>query len=219
LTINKNNGIVAPMNNFNNRGGGRGFDKPRGNFGGRPKFGGDRRGGGGRDRGDRPTEMFSAVCAECNKRCEVPFRPTGDKPVYCSDCFGRMNKEGGRDDRGGDRNNRREERRDFKNRPRDERPPRHEKSRGNDDGGLSDIKRQLATIESRLNRILDVLNPPTKPERTTVAPTQKAKKAKKEVNVPALQEALAEATKPAAPKVAAKKVAKKVTKKATKKSK
>lgn len=26
-------------------------------------------------------------CAECGKTASVPFRPTGAKPVYCSDCF------------------------------------------------------------------------------------------------------------------------------------
>ena len=46
------------------------------------------------DRGssDRPEkrprlEMFEATCDKCGKRCEVPFKPRGDKPVYCSDCF------------------------------------------------------------------------------------------------------------------------------------
>lgn len=31
--------------------------------------------------------MFEAICATCNKKCQVPFRPNGEKPVYCSDCF------------------------------------------------------------------------------------------------------------------------------------
>ena len=31
--------------------------------------------------------MHEATCAKCGNRCEVPFRPTGNKPVYCSDCF------------------------------------------------------------------------------------------------------------------------------------
>ena len=31
--------------------------------------------------------MYKAVCSECKKSCDVPFRPTGDKPVYCRDCF------------------------------------------------------------------------------------------------------------------------------------
>jgi CxxC-x17-CxxC domain-containing protein len=42
-------------------------------------------GGGGGSRGAR--EMFSATCSSCGKEAQVPFRPSGDKPVYCSDCF------------------------------------------------------------------------------------------------------------------------------------
>jgi CxxC-x17-CxxC domain-containing protein len=41
--------------------------------------------GGGYDRA--PREMFSATCANCGREAQVPFRPTGTKPVYCSDCF------------------------------------------------------------------------------------------------------------------------------------
>jgi CxxC-x17-CxxC domain-containing protein len=26
-------------------------------------------------------EMHKAVCAECGKDCEVPFKPSGDRPV------------------------------------------------------------------------------------------------------------------------------------------
>jgi CxxC-x17-CxxC domain-containing protein len=35
---------------------------------------------------DRP-DMHKATCAKCGKICEVPFRPTGSKPVFCRDCF------------------------------------------------------------------------------------------------------------------------------------
>jgi len=43
---------------------------------------------GGRDFGQRSQmQMHEAICAECGQKCEVPFRPTGDKPVYCTDCF------------------------------------------------------------------------------------------------------------------------------------
>ena len=45
-------------------------------------------GGGGFDRG--PREMHPAVCAECGKDTMVPFRPRGDRPVYCSDCYSRQ---------------------------------------------------------------------------------------------------------------------------------
>ncbi len=45
----------------------------------------------GRDSRNRsnfgPREMHKAVCAECNSECEVPFKPTEGKPVYCRECF------------------------------------------------------------------------------------------------------------------------------------
>ena len=75
------------MGNFNKRSGG-GFS--RGGFGGRKPFG-------GRD-GGRPA-MHRAICSDCGDSCELPFRPTGDRPVYCNNCFGKQ-------DNGGDRFNR-----------------------------------------------------------------------------------------------------------------
>lgn len=70
-----------------------GFGGGRGGFGGgRGGFGGDRGGfGGGRSGGfggpRRPLEMHDATCTKCQKACQVPFKPTGDKPVLCSECF------------------------------------------------------------------------------------------------------------------------------------
>ena len=58
----------------------------------------NRSGGGFRDRFSRgPVEMHQAVCDNCGKNCEVPFRPTSGKPIFCSDCF--EQKNGGRDSR------------------------------------------------------------------------------------------------------------------------
>jgi CxxC-x17-CxxC domain-containing protein len=34
-----------------------------------------------------PREMHKATCTECKKECEVPFKPTEGKPVYCRDCY------------------------------------------------------------------------------------------------------------------------------------
>ena len=39
----------------------------------------------GRDQG--PRKMHKAVCSECGQECEVPFKPTEGKPVYCKECF------------------------------------------------------------------------------------------------------------------------------------
>jgi len=76
---------------------------------GRNRF--NNRGGGFRDRGGRrdghrsgrpdrgPATMYQAVCDECGESCEVPFKPTNDKPVYCNTCFnahkGRSSDSGG----------------------------------------------------------------------------------------------------------------------------
>ena len=57
-------------------GGGGGFDSR------------NQQGGGGFDRPTR--EMHPAVCAQCGTDTMVPFKPSGEKPVYCSDCFSSM---------------------------------------------------------------------------------------------------------------------------------
>ena len=56
----------------------------RGRDGGR---GGGDRFGGNRSFNNGPREMHKAKCAECGQDCEVPFKPSGDKPVYCRDCY------------------------------------------------------------------------------------------------------------------------------------
>ena len=34
-----------------------------------------------------PRELHTVVCERCGVTTEVPFQPTGAKPVYCRDCF------------------------------------------------------------------------------------------------------------------------------------
>lgn len=45
---------------------------------------GDSRGGG---YSNAPREMYPATCARCGKETTVPFKPNGEKPVYCKDCY------------------------------------------------------------------------------------------------------------------------------------
>lgn len=40
--------------------------------------------------GRPPREFHTAICASCGKEARVPFAPSGDKPVYCSECFAAM---------------------------------------------------------------------------------------------------------------------------------
>jgi CxxC-x17-CxxC domain-containing protein len=88
-------------------------------------------GGGGRDFG-RPT-MHKAVCAECGADCEVPFKPTGDKPVFCSNCF--RGKEGAAPRRPEGRNSSRPE------------------SRGND----NDSSQNFGALSVKLDKILSAI--------------------------------------------------------------
>lgn len=50
----------------------------------------DAGGGGGAGR-----PMYSAVCAQCGNETQVPFQPSGDRPVYCRDCFQSRKSAGG----------------------------------------------------------------------------------------------------------------------------
>ena len=54
----------------------------------------------GRDSGRRPVEMTKVKCSSCGKECEVPFKPTTNKPLFCDECFktkGRKNTGSGKD--------------------------------------------------------------------------------------------------------------------------
>ena len=59
----------------------------RSNWGG--GGGGGYGGGGGGTR-----QMYPVVCAECGNNTEVPFQPTGTRPVYCNDCFQKRRDSG-----------------------------------------------------------------------------------------------------------------------------
>lgn len=68
----------------------------------------DSRPGGGPGRSDRPDRsdrpMFDAVCDECGRKTQLPFQPSGNRPVYCSDCFSQQrgsSPRGGSSDRRG----------------------------------------------------------------------------------------------------------------------
>lgn len=39
------------------------------------------------NQGPRERILYQAVCSDCQKRCEVPFKPSGDRPVYCPECW------------------------------------------------------------------------------------------------------------------------------------
>ena len=80
---------MKKSNRDNSSGGAQGGRKFRGTDSGKGRFSsrGDDRRFGDRDSG-RSSIMHRATCSECGKECELPFKPTGNKPVFCSNCFG-----------------------------------------------------------------------------------------------------------------------------------
>ena len=42
----------------------------------------------------RDRQLYEAICADCHQVCEVPFRPSEVRPVYCKECFAKR-KAGG----------------------------------------------------------------------------------------------------------------------------
>lgn len=117
--------------------------------GGRPSFGGGNRGGNrGGDRG--PVTMHKAVCDECHKSCEVPFRPSSDKPVYCNDCFGgKRGNEAPRREFSNDRAPRRE----FNDRPAPSQSSSFAKPASAGMG--NDMSKQLSEMNSKLDRLIN----------------------------------------------------------------
>ena len=135
------------MGNFQG-GGNRGGGFRGGNGGGRPSFGGNR----GGDR--REVSMHKAICDECHKSCEVPFRPSGDKPIYCNDCF--SSKREGEE---------RAPRREFSDRgPKRDFGDRPQPSFAKPMGGQDDMKKQLGEISTKLDRLVSAIEKLTGPK-------------------------------------------------------
>ncbi len=204
------------------RGGDRGFGAGRnGEYVSRPRFdrGGDR--GGFKkdfksaDRGDR--EMFQATCDNCGNTCQVPFKPSGDKPVLCDNCFTKKRADSTREYKASPDYVAREDRRDT----RTERPVRSFTENAattntpRPDQKVNDLQMKYDSLNSKVSELITITKTLTeklsslenvktvaevvkpKPKTTQKAPVEKVEKiaAKK----PATKKAVL------APKVPAKK--------------
>lgn len=130
----------------------------------KPSFGGDYnkkpwdKGGKSFNNDDR--EMFQATCSGCGKSCQVPFRPSSGKPVFCDDCFAKQRNDG--PSRGdvrpsyNDRGSR----------------PAPSISSGNNDA----LARQIQAISGKLDTLIDLMSKnsiPSKSQPTLEAPAKK----------------------------------------------
>lgn len=158
------------MSDFNqdNRSGGRrggqrfrGRDFKRGGFGGR----------------DSVRTMHKAICAECGSECEVPFEPSGDRPVYCSKCFEKRSREDG-NFKGSDRRN-------F-GRPRfEERRPSPSAFSGVGNTGVQlseQIVEQLINLNNKMDKIISAIEPKVAEPHIIETKVKKPKASKKKVS-------------------------------------
>ncbi|HAD80986.1 TPA: hypothetical protein DCG35_00605 [Candidatus Edwardsbacteria bacterium] len=102
---------------------------------------------GGKDfgKGSFDKQMHPATCDSCGTSCEVPFKPTGGKPIYCRDCFRKM--EGSEAPRRFDR----------PERPRFSRPDRFAPREHSSPGGGDQVQKELDKINIKLDKILRAL--------------------------------------------------------------
>ncbi len=179
----------------------RDFNQNRRSGGGGSRFGGGNRfeggRGGGSSRGgfgggrDSDREMFEAVCDNCGKDCEVPFKPSGNKPILCSNCF--RNKDNGdsgerRDDSRGNR---------FERDSDDRRPA---KSYGGSDSNGQDaanLRKQLDHMNSKLDKIMNLMEA----KKVQEAPLVKIPKKEKSLEAEVEKVTKEKKTKAAKPKV------------------
>ena len=101
---------------------------------------------GGRD--SRP-QMYSAVCSQCNRACEVPFRSTGVRPVFCKDCFA-----GKRESSSGDYSQRDAPARKFSPRNFSQTDPAESRV---DDKRIDDLGRQLDAVHKKLDAMIEMM--------------------------------------------------------------
>ena len=146
----------------------------------------------GRDRG--PATMHEAVCDECGKSCEVPFRPTKGKPIYCNVCFESKKPES-------DRGNERFSQEKYKSQKASTRSDFGGQSSRRDNDGL---KEQLVQLNSKMDRLIKAIENmrntepaviekkavktrmlPSAPKTVKKAPKEKSKKIAKKTVTPA----------------------------------
>lgn len=167
-----------------------------GNFNRRERGDFQKKAWGERDSGNKEQMKYQALCSECGKRCEVPFRPVNGKPVFCNECFAA--KRGG-----GDRL-----------------PAKlHYASKGGE-GNNDALKREIREMNMKIDRIMRAVESlsGTGPKPVLIEETPK-KEEKKAVDAMELKKVLDQATgKEVSKNKAEKKEVKPVSKKPAKKA-
>lgn len=80
----------------------------------------------------RESGFTKAICSDCGKECQLPFKPSGDRPVYCRNCFSSRKRSENSSGK-------------FENKSRDH----HSFNRGNSNRSRFDSKRRSFTDRGR----------------------------------------------------------------------
>ena len=75
MSYNRDRNRSNSNRSFNRSGNNRSFNRS-GNRGTRSSFG-----------QRAPRELHKVTCSKCGKETEVPFKPDGERPVYCKECY------------------------------------------------------------------------------------------------------------------------------------
>jgi CxxC-x17-CxxC domain-containing protein len=126
------------------------------------------------DRGStRDMPSHKAICSECNKGCDVPFKPSNDKPVYCRDCFSAKRDKETKEYRASSSF---ETSKKFSHERLDASPKviRQEYSHAQTSAPSSDeTKKQLADISSKLDKLMSAFEKMADTKSHVVAPLLK----------------------------------------------
>ncbi|MFH0779745.1 MAG: CxxC-x17-CxxC domain-containing protein [Parcubacteria group bacterium] len=109
-------------------------------------------------------KMYSATCAKCGQRCEVPFMPAPGKSIYCNACFS------------SNKSNR------FGENRRDERPFRREENRNigfNSNRPATQDNSQFTILNAKIDKLISGINALNAALATKEVEEKPVKKAKK----------------------------------------
>ena len=127
----------------------------------------------------RERQMFPAICDECGAKCEIPFKPSNDKPIYCSTCFSKKDGQN-----------------------------RFDKGNSRSGGKTNQFENEFKAINAKLDEILQILSP-SKPKKVAEVVEKKAVKRKAVAKKKAVTKKKVVAKKKVTKKPAKKKVAQK----------
>lgn len=97
------------------------------------------------DRG--PKVMYDATCTNCGNQCQVPFKPSGDKPVLCDNCFSKKREDSNREYKSSNQN-----------RERNSSHSTVESNENRSEQKINDLKIQVIALTEKVQDLTNITN-------------------------------------------------------------